>query len=242
MLRLGGGRAEARAASWRLTGRALGSSPRAPAGRTPRSPPAPPARPRPQACLAAVGVLTDLCSSVGADLAPRAGDILGVLIANLGDDNLHPSLRPQVRRRQFLVAARRALGARRGAKGQRCAAAAPSLLTQISRNPLSRAPPRPRTQILSTLGDLALALGPLLEPHMPLLLPALRAATAAAAAAAPSSAATGAGGAAAPPGRASPDVGAQDPAAELRIGVLEAYGGLFQVRNPLGVSRVLAAV
>jgi hypothetical protein len=48
-------------------------------------------------CLTTVGVLTDVCDAVGDELAPYGDEVVGMLIHNLGSNDVHRSIKPQAR-------------------------------------------------------------------------------------------------------------------------------------------------
>ncbi len=47
-------------------------------------------------CLTTVGVLTDVADAVGDELGPYCDEIMGMLIHNLGSNDVHRSIKPQV--------------------------------------------------------------------------------------------------------------------------------------------------
>ncbi|GBF94393.1 importin subunit beta-like [Raphidocelis subcapitata] len=115
-----------------------------------------------QVCLATVGVLTDVVDAVGEDFGPYCDEVMGLLVHNLGSNEVHRSIKPQ---------------------------------------------------ILSAFGDLALTLGANFGKYVDtvrrMLQQAMQLSVAQAAAAAH-------------------DDDAADYNNELRMGILEAYSGLFQ--------------
>lgn len=50
-----------------------------------------------QVCLSTVGVLGDLCRNVEVDLLPYCDEIMQLLIHNLGSNDVHRTIKPQVR-------------------------------------------------------------------------------------------------------------------------------------------------
>ncbi|XP_072031323.1 importin subunit beta-1-like isoform X2 [Amphiura filiformis] len=49
-----------------------------------------------QVCLAAVGLVGDICRAMNTDILPICDDIMSLLIENLGNDNVHRSVKPQI--------------------------------------------------------------------------------------------------------------------------------------------------
>jgi hypothetical protein len=171
-------------------------------------------------CLTTVGVLTDVCDAVGDELAPYCDEIMGMLIHNLGSNDVHRSIKPQVRVRR-----------ERGGSGGGAAVALRNARRLTPEQPARPLWPRPRLdrlnpdlpapqtpatppQILSTFGDLALTLGASFEKYVEtvrrMLQQAMQLSAAQAAAAAV-------------------DDDVADYNNELRMGILEAYSGIFQV-------------
>ncbi|KIY91504.1 Importin subunit beta-1, partial [Monoraphidium neglectum] len=103
-----------------------------------------------QVCLTTVGVLTDVCDAVGDELAPYGDEVVGMLIHNLGSNDVHRSIKPQARATPACPRTRLRLGPgpsiRPAACGSRGGAA--GLLAASAEE-----------AILSTFGDLALTLG-----------------------------------------------------------------------------------
>lgn len=53
-------------------------------------------------CLSTVGVLGDLSRNVETDLLPYCDEIMQLLIHNLGSNEVHRTIKPQVRRCDWL--------------------------------------------------------------------------------------------------------------------------------------------
>ena len=51
-----------------------------------------------QVCLSTVGVLGDICRNVEDGVLPYCDDIMSVLITNLGREDVHRTIKPQVSR------------------------------------------------------------------------------------------------------------------------------------------------
>ena len=49
-----------------------------------------------QVCIAAVGVVGDLCRALNAKLLPYGDDIMVQLVENLSNDSVHRSVKPQI--------------------------------------------------------------------------------------------------------------------------------------------------
>jgi importin subunit beta-1 len=49
-----------------------------------------------QVCLGTVGVLSDLITNVGPELEPYCDEIMQLLIVNLGSNDVHRTIKPQV--------------------------------------------------------------------------------------------------------------------------------------------------
>ncbi len=52
--------------------------------------------PRPQVCLSTVGVLGDVCRNVDDGIMPYCDDIMSLLIQNLGREDVHRTVKPQI--------------------------------------------------------------------------------------------------------------------------------------------------
>ena len=49
-----------------------------------------------QVCIAAVGVVGDICRAIGRQILPHCDEVMTVLLTNLSDANVHRSVKPHI--------------------------------------------------------------------------------------------------------------------------------------------------